>query len=287
MKVGIDSYCYHRFFGEVYPDQQKPAKDWTMQDFLKRARELKVDGVSLESCFFPPNADDAWFKDLKAQLDEYKLDRVYAWGHPDGLERGQNWTAYEEMVAGIPKAKAIGAEVMRVVGSSLMFRHEPHGPQIKALVEMFKKAIKVAEDAGIKMAVENHIDFTGDEILQLLSEVNSPNFGLNFDTGNFLRLLDDPVKSMEKLAPYVMATHVKDLMPDKKARPTDWFFFAGVPVGQGLIDNLALAKLLHKANFKGFLAVEIDHPHSDWFGREDEMVDLSMKGLREIVASLN
>ncbi|NJD58264.1 MAG: hypothetical protein FIA98_02560, partial [Anaerolineae bacterium] len=102
MKVGIDSYCYHRFFGEVYPDQKPPAKNMTMQDFLKRARELGVDGVSLESCFFPTGVDKAWFKDLKAQLDEYKFDRVYAWGHPDGLERGQNWTAYDEMVAGIP-----------------------------------------------------------------------------------------------------------------------------------------------------------------------------------------
>ena len=287
MKIGIDSYCYHRFFGEVYGDQEKPAKNWSMQDFLKRARELKVDGVSLESCFFPANADDAWYKDLKAQLDDYGLDRVYAWGHPDGLERGQNWTAYEEMVASIPKAKAIGADVMRVVGSSLMFRHEPHGPQIKALVDMFKKAIKVAEAAGIKMAVENHIDFTGEECLQLLNEVGSPNFGLNFDTGNFLRLLDDPIASMEKLAPHVMATHVKDLMPDKKARPTDWHFFAGVPVGEGLIDNERLAQLLHKANFKGFLAVEIDHPHSDWAGKEDKMVELSVKGLRKISASLN
>jgi len=287
MKVGIDSYCYHRFFGEVYPDQKKAEKDWTVQDFLKRAKELKVDGVSLESCFLPAKADAAWFEDLKAQLDNYGLDRVYAWGHPDGLERGQNRTAYEEMVASIPKAKAIGAEVMRVVGSSLMFRREPHGPQIKALADMFKKAIKIAEDAGIKMAVENHIDFTGDEILQLLSEVNSPSFGLNFDTGNFLRLLDDPIAAMEKLAPHVMATHVKDLMPDKMARATDWHFFAGVPVGQGLIDNLKLAQLLHKANFKGFLAVEIDHPHSDWAGREDEMVDLSIKGLKKIAASLN
>jgi hypothetical protein len=26
MKVGIDSYCYHRFFGEVYANQAKPAR---------------------------------------------------------------------------------------------------------------------------------------------------------------------------------------------------------------------------------------------------------------------
>ena len=26
MKVGIDSYCFHRFFGEVYPQQAEPAE---------------------------------------------------------------------------------------------------------------------------------------------------------------------------------------------------------------------------------------------------------------------
>lgn len=285
MKVGIDSYCYHRFFGEVYPDQKPPVKNMTMEDFLKRAKELKVDGVSLESCFFP-NFDEGWLKNLKSQLDEYGFDRVFAWGHPDGLERGQNWTAYEEMIACVPRAKAIGADVMRVVGSSLMFRHEPHGPQIKALVKMFKQAIPIAKEYGVKMAVENHIDFTSEEILQLLEEVDSEYLGLNFDTGNFLRLLDNPVKGMEKLAPFVYATHVKDLMPDKNASPTDWFFFAGVPVGKGLIDNKALAQMLHKANYKGFLAVEIDHPHTEWTGREDEAVELSIKELKQIASSL-
>jgi sugar phosphate isomerase/epimerase len=285
MKVGIDSYCYHRFFGEVYPDQKAPAKNMTMEDFLKRAHELKVDGVSLESCFFP-SYDEGWFKNLKAQLDEYGFDRVYAWGHPDGLERGQNYTAYDEMVKMIPYAKAIGADVMRVVGSSLMFRHEPHGPQIEALVKMFKKAVPIAKDHGVKMAVENHIDFTSDEILMLLEKVDSDYLGLNFDTGNFLRLLDNPVAGMEKLAPFVYATHVKDLMPDKNASPTDWFFFAGVPVGKGLIDNESLARMLHKANYKGFLAVEIDHPHTEWTDREDEAVALSILELKRIASGL-
>jgi sugar phosphate isomerase/epimerase len=287
MKVGIDSYCYHRFFGEVYPDQDTPDKNMTMWDFLKRAKELDVDGVSLESCFFPPDADQAWFKDLKAQLDEYNFERVYAWGHPDGLERGQNREAYDEMISSIPYAREIGADVMRVVGSSLLFRHEPHGPQVKALSEMFKGAAAVAKDYDVKLAVENHIDFTSDEILQMLEMVDSEYFGLNFDTGNFLRLLDDPVAGMEKLAPYVLATHVKDLVPDKNARPTDWHFFAGVPVGMGLIDNQTLAELLHKADFQGFLAVEIDHPHTDWTGREDQAVALSVKELKRIAATLN
>lgn len=286
MKIGIDSYCYHRFFGEVYPDQDAPQKKMTMEDFLKRAKELDVDGVSLESCFLP-SFDEAYLKDLKAQLDEYKFDRVFAWGHPDGLERGQNPDAFKEMKECIPRAKMIGADVMRVTGSSLMFRLEPHAPQIAALTKQFKEAIKIAEDCGIKMAVENHIDYTADEILQLLENVDSPNFGVNFDTGNFLRLLDDPIRGMEILAPHVLAVHLKDLQVNmKEARPTDWFFFSGVPVGQGLIDNQSLANILNKQNFTGFLAVEIDHPHADWRGREDEAVELSVKGLKKIVNSL-
>jgi sugar phosphate isomerase/epimerase len=223
---------------------------------------------------------------LKAQLDDYGFDRVYAWGHPDGLERGKNQAAYNDMLANIPHARAIGAEVMRVVGSSLMFRHEPHGPQIEALTGMFKEAVKVAEAHGVKLAVENHIDFTADECLQLLEGVNSPYLGLNFDTGNFLRLLDDPIAGMQKLARYTYATHVKDLYPDKSASPTDWFFFAGVPVGRGLINNQKLAQLLHDADFKGFLAVEIDHPHTDWVGCEDEAVSISVKALKKIAAAL-
>ncbi len=281
MKIGIDSYCYHRFFGEVYPDQETPSKNMTMQDFLTRAHELGVDGVSLESCFFP-SYDEGWLRELKAQLDDYKFDRVYAWGHPDGLERGQNWDAYNDMLASIPRAKAIGADVMRIVGSSLMFRHEPHGPQIEALTKMLKQAVIVAKEYDVKLAIENHIDFTSDEILRLLENVDSKYLGLNFDTGNFLRLLDDPVKGMEKLAPYVYATHVKDLYPDKNYSPTDWFFFAGVPVGRGLVNNMKLAELLHKVNFDGFLAVEIDHPHTDWVDYEDEAVSISVKELRRI-----
>jgi hypothetical protein len=53
-----------------------------------------------------------------------------------------------------------------------------------------------------------------------------------------------------------------------------------------LIDNRTLAQLLHKADFKGFLAVEIDHPHTHWTEREDEAVELSIKELKKIASEL-
>ncbi len=286
MKVGIDSYCFHRFFGEVYHDQDKPEKNMTMTEFLTFANELDIDGVSLETCFLE-SFEQSYLEELKAQLDEYGFDRVWAWGHPDGLERGLNADAFAEMKRLIPAAKTIGADVMRVTGSSFSFRHENHKEQIARLKTQFQEAIKIAEDYDVKMAVENHIDFTADEILELVDSVGSPNFGVNFDTGNFLRLLDDPVAGMEKLAKHTFAVHLKDLQVNtKEAKPTDWFFFSGVPVGQGLIDNQTLINILDKADFKGFLAVEIDHPHFDWRGREKEAVIESVKSMKAMVANI-
>ncbi len=285
MKIGIDSYCFHRFFGEVYPQQPQPPFTMTMDDFLDFAKELGVDGVSLESCFFP-SFDREYLADLKAKLDQYGFDRVFAWGHPDGLERGQNPDAFKEMLDSVDYAVQIGADVMRVVGSSLMFRHEPHGPQLDALVKQFKEAVPIARSAGVKLAVENHIDFTSDEMVEMIEAVGSDHFGINFDTGNFLRLLDDPVKGMDKLAPYTYATHIKDLKINPDAAPDDWYFFSSTPVGDGLVDNLALARKLKAARYSGFLAVETDFLHPDYRYDEHAAARRSVEALRGIVTEL-
>jgi sugar phosphate isomerase/epimerase len=281
VKIGIDSYCYHRFFGEVYPQQSAPAGSMTVEDFLLRARELRVDGVSLESCFLP-SLDSGYLSQLGGLLDSYNLDRVFAWGHPNGLEGGANQDAYREMIRCFESARNIGAKVMRVVGSSLMFRNDPHGPQIERLTGMFRHAIKVAEEYGIRMAVENHIDFTADEMFRLLTEVNSPWLGINFDTGNFLRLLDDPIKAMAKLAPFAYATHIKDLKVQKNVSADEWYFFSCTPVGDGVVDNGKLIQLLAEAGYEGMLAVEIDFLHPDYDNNEDQAVARSVTELKRL-----
>jgi 3-oxoisoapionate decarboxylase len=285
VKVGIDSYCYHRFFGEVYPQQPSPPRRLSLEDFLSRAKELDVDGVSLESCFFP-RFDASYLAGIKKLLDGFGFDRVYAWGHPDGLEGGLNERAYEDMVASIEHARAIGADVMRVVGSSLMFRNQPHQPQLERLTRMFSDAVKIAEKSGVHLAVENHIDFNSDEMLSLITAVDSPFLGINFDTGNFVRLLDDPIKGMEKLAKHVYATHIKDLKPQKGVAADEWYFFSCTPVGDGIVDNLQLARLLARAGYQGFLAVEIDFLHPDYHGDEDGAVAQSIRELKKIAAAV-
>lgn len=285
LKVGIDNYSYHRFFGEVYPQQAPPNKQLTTEDFLERAKDLGVDGISLESCFIK-SFDSEYLAELKSTLDGYGFDRVWAWGHPDGLEGGKNEAMLTDMIEHISYAKAIGAEVMRVVGSSLAFRFEPHEPQLEKLTKMFKEAVKVAEELNIKMAVENHFDFDSDEFLALIEEVGSPYFGLTFDTGNFTRMLDEPVKAMEKLGKYVYATHIKDLKITPNTPADEWYFFSSVPVGDGYVNIPQLVKMLNDLNYQGLLAVELDFTHPEYAGQEDAAVEKSVKYLQKLVKEI-
>jgi sugar phosphate isomerase/epimerase len=194
---------------------------------------------------------------------------------------------FDDMMKSIEYAIDIGAPVMRVVGSSLMFRFEPHEPQIERLSRMFSIAAKEAEKRGIKMAVENHIDYNSDEILRILKNVGSPNFGINFDTGNFVRVLDDPVKAMEKLAKYVFATHIKDLRIQRAVPVNEWYFFSCTPVGEGgIVDNQKIGQILEDNGFEGFMAVEIDFLHPDFKNDEDKAVARSIKELKRIARAV-
>ena len=96
MKIGIDSYCFHRYFGEVYDNQRDPGRKMTYEDFLNLAVELGVDGVSLETCFFD-SLDEGYLKGLKDIMDKGSLECIVAWGHPAGLEGGENVEAIADM----------------------------------------------------------------------------------------------------------------------------------------------------------------------------------------------
>jgi sugar phosphate isomerase/epimerase len=284
MKVGIDSYCYHRFLGDVYPEQQPPADSLTMDRVIDRARELGCEGISLESCFFP-SFDASYLADVRARLDAYQFDRVYAWGHPDGLEAGRNLLARDDMILHIRHARAIGATVMRVVGSSFSFVHEPHEPQLRIISGWLKEAVRVAASEGVSLAIENHIDYDADEILRLVEEVDSPFFGVTLDTANFLRVLDDPVAATEKLAPHVLATHIKDIEPMKGRSVRAWNYFACVAAGEGLVEIDAIVAILARAGYRGLLAFETDMPAARWLGREDEMVERSVAYLKRLTVA--
>lgn len=284
MKIAIDSYCYHRYFGECYAGLQPPAdRRMTIWDFLKRARRLGVAGVSLESCFMPSLESD-FLNKLRDALDADRFERVWAWGHPNGLCSGTDKAAARDLVTHLGHARRLGAKVMRIVGGSRRTRPASFAVHKRRLGGMLKKLLPAAEDHGVVMAIENHIDLTADEMVDVITSIDSPWLGVCLDTGNNLRLHEDPLVVAEKLAPLARATHVKDLWV-RRGDPKDFAFWPSVPLGRGLVDIAAVVGLLRKARYKGLLAIEVDFLHPE-YGDEDKAVAASVKYLRGILNGL-
>ncbi len=281
MKIGIDSYSYHRYFGEVYPKIQKRApRKRSVWWFLERARELGVDGVSLESCFLEP-LSSRLARRLRRYLDEHGLECVWAWGHPTGLKSGTDRAALAELIEHIAVARELGARVMRIVGGS-RFTTPPSWSQHKRkLVAALRRAVRAAEQADVVLALENHIDLTADQMLEVLDAVGSPYLGVCLDTANNIRMFEDPIEVVRKLAPWARATHLKDVKP-WRGSPREFSFWASVPLGEGIIGIADVVRLLKQARYSGLLAIEIDFLHPDYVD-EDEAVARSVAYLRELL----
>ena len=109
MQLAIDSYCFHRYFGEHYDGlETDPGRRITVIDFLDQVQALGATGVSLESCFVPFEDPQAR-RQLRAELDRRELARVWAWGHPNGLGSGTDAAAAEDLRRHIGIAAELGA----------------------------------------------------------------------------------------------------------------------------------------------------------------------------------
>jgi sugar phosphate isomerase/epimerase len=281
MKVAIDSYCYHRYFGECYPGlQTRPKKPMTVWDFLKRARRHGVEGVSLEACYLP-TADAEFLDKLRETLDRYGFERVWAWGHPEGLRSGTDRTAAEDLRRHLDYAEAIGARVMRIVGGSRRSRPTSWPLHRRRLARMLSPLARQAEKRNITLALENHIDMRADEIAELVGAIGSPGLGICLDTGNNLRLFEDPLMVAEKLAPWTRATHIKDIGV-RPGNPQDFAFWPSVPLGAGLVHIPTVIRFLRQAGYRGLLAIEVDFLDPR-YGEEDRAVGQSVRYLRRLV----
>ena len=251
MKVGIDSYCYHRYFGEIYPDQTDPGVRWTFQDFVRRAAELGVDGVSLESCFFE-SLEPGYLAEIKAVLDEQGPGAGAGLGtsrrpggrpqrkglarderaDPQGPVHGRRHHADRGLVADVPQRAARPAD-RRHRDDAQGEREDRRGQR---------------RDPGPR---EPHRLHVGRDPARSSSGSGSDALKVNFDTGNTLRMMEDPVAAARRLGPYTVATHTKDVDACRHVRPEEWYFFSSVPVGTGLIDMPGVVRALQESGYTG------------------------------------
>jgi sugar phosphate isomerase/epimerase len=128
-------------------------------------------------------------------------------------------------------------------------KEPPLDEQLDRLAAALRRLAPVAEAGGVRLTIENHADYRGHELAAVLARVDSPAVGARLDTANPYAVIEEPLAAAEALAPYTVATHVKDLIVE--AEPGN----RGVPpggllglrhcvLGEGHVDLPAIVALL-------------------------------------------
>jgi sugar phosphate isomerase/epimerase len=128
------------------------------------------------------------------------------------------------------------------------FRSDPPlREQLERIVENSRPIVKAAEEAGITLAFENHLDYRASEVVQIIEAIDSPNLRFLFDMGNTVVVIEDPVEAAKVAAPYTVLCHLKDV------RILPWtpgaLYVAAVfaaPLGRGNVEIETICEILQQ-----------------------------------------
>jgi 3-oxoisoapionate decarboxylase len=116
------------------------------------------------------------------------------------------------------------------------------------------RAVPIVEKHRVPLAIENHKDWTLDEIIPLLRAYSSESVAACLDTGNNISMLDDPMELVEGMAPYAVSVHLKDMGVQ---RYEDGFLLSEVPLGEGYLDMPRIVATIQKARPKTRFSLEM------------------------------
>ncbi|MBN2474483.1 MAG: sugar phosphate isomerase/epimerase [Pirellulales bacterium] len=104
-------------------------------------------------------------------------------------------------------------------------------------------AAPIAEKHRLPLAIENHKDHRNQERVALLGHISSEYVGACVDTGNSFALLEDPIETVRRLAPWARSVHLKDQAVQWYE---DGFLLADVPLGRGILDLKSMLAILRQ-----------------------------------------
>ncbi len=121
----------------------------------------------------------------------------------------------------------------------------PWPQQIADTVSVARQLTPILRDLDLKLAFETHAEATSTELLRMIEAIGSDVVGICLDTGNFPMTLEDPVAAVQRVAPYAIATHLKDGLV---VFVEDGLVYQARPSGQGIIPMQAILQELVRAN---------------------------------------
>jgi sugar phosphate isomerase/epimerase len=182
----------------------------------------------------------------------------------------------------IEAAAKLEAPVVRIVTRAYPYptKHTaapPGVPRDRVLgwvIANLKELCPLAEETGIRIAVENHGDLRIAELERILAEVDSPALGVQYDVLEQVAIFEDPRQAADRLLPYAFTVHWNDAYP--LLGPGGFRVAACLP-GQGILDLDGIFRLITALGRDIYVFTAFQAASSD---PEDGLVQAYLQDLR-------
>jgi 3-oxoisoapionate decarboxylase len=225
--MGVVVHSYGNRYGSTLKSHKYPGFQDALE-FMRHCHSIGAGGIQ--------TGVSSWAEDFakKVREEREKLG-MYLEGSIGLPKNTDDLIRFEKE---IKLAREAGATVIRTVCLSGR-RYENF--KTKTDWEAFKlssiKSIQLAEPVvkkyQVKLAIENHKDWTAAELAELIQNLGSEWVGVTLDFGNNVSLLEDPMDVIRILAPYAFSTHVKDMGVKPYIKG---FLLSEVELGKGILD---------------------------------------------------
>jgi sugar phosphate isomerase/epimerase len=229
-RVGFDQYTIgHR---DIAPDAT-----------LRFAKAHRFDGVQfLDATSIDKSLDAAALGDFRRLAGELGLYVEAGIPSPNPVRRsreeGRPVSVHETAEFLAPYVEALTALGCGHARAYVGDRHDrfrtdtPWEAQIAATLDVIHELTPRLKRCGIRLALETHADLTVVEMLAVLDRMDPGVAGVTLDTGNLTMRLDEPLAAAQRLAPFVVATHIKDMVLAFTPRGLCWQVR---PIGSGIL----------------------------------------------------
>ncbi len=252
-------------------------KSITLFDWIEKAAELGVDGLEMHNLFFEGKSEN-YLDEVKKKCAELGLAAPMMCFSPDFTQ-----PELQKRLEELDKQKKAVDLTVRLGGKycrTLSGQNRPGLDRKKAIqwcVEMIRESVAYAESRGIIINIENHYKdgyweypefaLNTDVFLEIIGQIDSPFFGINFDPSNTIVAGEDPLELLQKIKKRVVSMHASDrylkggnLNDLRKLERDPIYGYAktiqhGV-IGKGLNDYDAIFRILKDVGFNGWISIE-------------------------------
>jgi sugar phosphate isomerase/epimerase len=250
-------------------------KTMTLFEWIDLAATLDVQGVEMYDGFFE-SFDPAYLAEVKARLDSHGLEMPMLCFSPDFTQPEADARAAE--VARTRNAIDLVAFFGGVTCRVLSGQARPDISRedgVRWTVDCIRELLPYAQSKGVILAMENHYkdgywlyrEFAQkmDVFLEIVDQIDSPWFSINYDPSNALVAGDDPLELLDAVKTRVVTMHASDrylttgnLDDLRQADGTLGYVDTlkhGV-IGEGANDYDAIFSALAGVGFDGWVSIE-------------------------------